>query len=259
MSRIRLENVNVHYPVLQDHYRSLRRAALRTITGGRMYQQDGVIKSVHALKNISLDFRDGDRVGLIGCNGAGKSTLLRTLGRFILPNDGKVYIDGHITSMFRTSSGMDMERTGYDNIFLMGRLLGMGHAEMEEHMNDIIEFSELGDFLRLPIRTYSAGMKVRLSIAIVTCVTPDILLMDEAIGAGDAHFLKKTTERAKKLYERASIIVMASHSKEIIRNLCNKAMWLDHGQIVMYGDTNEVMEAYINKTSHPDPEEKDAA
>ena len=257
MSRILLENVNVHYPVLQDHYRSIRRALLRKVSGGRMYGEDGHTNNVHALKNFNLELRDGDRVGLIGRNGAGKSTLLRTLGRFILPDSGKVSIEGNITSLFSVNGGMDIERSGFDNVFLMGRLLGMSRKEMEGHMQDIIDFSELGDFLSLPVRAYSDGMKVRLGVAVVTCVKPEILLLDEAIGATDAHFIEKTTKRAQQMYDHASIIVMASHSTEIITNLCNKALWIEHGSIVRFGGVGEVLGAYMDTTSQPDA--RDAA
>ena len=252
MSRIYLENVNVHYPVMQDHYRSIRRALLRKLSRGRVYGEDGHVNNVHALKNINIDLRDGDRVGLIGRNGAGKSTLLRTLGRFILPDNGKVLIEGNITSLFSVNGGMDVERSGYDNVFLMGRLLGMSRSEMEAHLPDIIEFSELGEFMSLPVRAYSDGMKVRLGVAVVTCVKPDILLLDEAIGAGDAHFIEKTTKRAQQLYDRASIIVMASHSTEILTNLCNKALWIEHGTIMKFGGVGEVLGAYMDTTSKSD-------
>jgi ABC-type polysaccharide/polyol phosphate transport system ATPase subunit len=252
MSRIYLENVNVHYPVMQDHYRSIRRAFLRKISRGRVYGEDGHTNNVHALKNINIDLRDGDRVGLIGRNGAGKSTLLRTLGRFILPDTGKVLIEGNITSLFSVNGGMDVERSGYDNVFLMGRLLGMSRSEMEENLPDIVEFSELGEFMSLPVRAYSDGMKVRLGVAVVTCVKPDILLLDEAIGATDAHFIEKTTRRAQQLYDRASIIVMASHSTEILTNLCNKALWIEHGSVVKFGGVGEVLGAYMDTTSQRD-------
>ncbi len=252
MSRILLENVNVHYPVVKDHYRSIRRAVLRKATKGRLYSEDSGTVAVHALKDISLDLRDGDRVGLVGRNGAGKSTMLRTLGRFILPDSGKVTVDGTITSLFSVNGGMDVERSGYDNVFLMGRLLGMHRSEMEAHLPDIIEFSELAESMALPVRAYSDGMRVRLGVAIVTCVKPDILLLDEAIGATDAHFIEKTTRRAQQLYDRASIIVMASHSAEILHNLCNKALWLDHGSIMKYGSVTEVMDAYLSTNSKKD-------
>jgi ABC-2 type transport system ATP-binding protein/lipopolysaccharide transport system ATP-binding protein len=247
MSSITLENVNVHYPVLNDHYLSIRRAFLRGVTGGRMYREDAVVKQVHALKDISFEAKDGDRIALIGSNGAGKSTLLKTIGGYILPDRGQLTVDGVITSLFSVNGGMDVERTGYDNIYLMGRLLGISKREMAGHLPDIESFSELGEFLKLPVRSYSDGMKVRLGVAVVTCVHPDILVLDEAIGAGDAHFIDKATRRAQKLYDRARIIIMASHSPEILQHLCNQAFWIEGGRIVKRGGVEEVHAAYLAK------------
>ncbi len=244
MSVIRLENVNVAYPVLEDHYKSIRRAALRLLSGGRMYQEDVQIKMVHALQDISLDFHEGDRVGLVGRNGAGKSTLLKTIGGFILPNSGTLEVSGRVTALFSVNGGMDMERSGIENVYFMGRMLGMPRAVMETHMEDIAEFSELGEFLDMPVRSYSDGMKVRLGFAIATCLQPEILVLDEAIGAGDAHFLQKAAERARKLYERARIIVMASHDHALLQKLCNKAVWIDRGKVVKTGASAEVIAAY---------------
>lgn len=246
MSGVYLENVNVHYPILEDHYKSIRRAALRFLTGGRLYKEDAQGHVVHALKDISLDIRDGDRVGLVGRNGAGKSTLLKTIGGFILPNSGVYEIKGSVTSLFTVNGGMDTERTGYDNIYLMGRFFGIRRRAMEKHIADIEDFSELGKFLDMPIRSYSDGMKVRLGIAVVTCVHPDILVLDEALGAGDAHFIEKTMTRVQKFYDRARIIVMASHDTTLLTRLCNKAVWMEKGAIIKTGNITEVLETYKN-------------
>jgi lipopolysaccharide transport system ATP-binding protein len=248
MSRIHLENVNVHYPVMSDHYMSIRRAALRLLSGGRLYKEDTKAHLVHALKDLTLEFKDGDRVGLIGRNGAGKSTLLKTLGRFILPDSGHIAVEGNVTSLFSVNGGMDIERTGIDNIYLMGRLLGMRRREMATYLSDIEDFSELGRFLAMPVRSYSEGMKVRLGVAVVTCIHPDILILDEAIGAGDAHFIEKATLRAQKFYDRANIIVMASHDPTLLSRLCNTAIWLDQGRIVKTGAVKDVLAAYTEAT-----------
>jgi ABC-type polysaccharide/polyol phosphate transport system ATPase subunit len=248
MSHIHFENVNVHYPIVGDHYMSIRRAFLRFVTGGRMYKQDGMSEVVHALKNISFEAKNGDRIALVGRNGAGKSTLLKTIGGYILPDSGVHEVEGSLTALFSVNGGMDVERTGYDNIYLMARLLGMSRREMDRHISDIEEFSELGEFLKMPVRSYSDGMKVRLGVAVVTCIKPDILVLDEAIGAGDAHFIDKATRRAQKLYERANIIVMASHDPKILENLCNKALWIDGGRIVMEGGVAEIIAAYLQAT-----------
>ena len=246
MARIVVDNINVRYPVMQDQYRSVRRAIIRTLSGGSLYQQDTRMEEVHALNGVSFTLENGDRLGLVGRNGAGKSTLLKTLGGFILPESGNLDIDGTTTSLFSVAGGMDDERSGYDNIFLCGRLLGISRAEMKKHLPDIEEFSELGEFLSVPVRAYSDGMKTRLGFAISTCITPDILLLDEAIGAGDAHFVEKASKRAQRLYDRSSIMVLASHMPSIISSLCNKVLWLDHGKVMKIGPVDEVMDAYMN-------------
>jgi len=252
MARIVLQNVHVRYPIIHDHYRSVRRLLMRAVTLGRLYQQDTGSHVVHAIRGLTLTIEKGDRVGLIGRNGAGKSTLLKTLGGFILPDEGTLQVEGDIMPLFSVAAGMDEERTGYDNIFLSGRLLGIPRAEMEKHVPDIEAFTELGDFLKLPVRAYSDGMKIRLGFAISTCITPDILLLDEAIGAGDAHFLEKASQRAEAMYDRASIMLLASHSPEIITRLCNKVLWLSHGRVVEFGPTAEVLAKYMQTTDDPD-------
>jgi ABC-type polysaccharide/polyol phosphate transport system ATPase subunit len=244
MSSIRLENVNVSYPVLQDHYKSICRALLRMVSGGTLYKAEMRIKEVHALKDIAFELRDGDRVGLVGHNGAGKSTLLRTIGGFIQPDRGDLVVQGKISSLFSVNGGLDIDQTGHDNIFRMGRLFGIHRKEMRAHVGEIEEFSELGHFLAMPVRAYSDGMKIRLGLAVATCLHPDILLLDETINAGDAHFLERAILRLQKLYERANIIVMASHSASIMQRLCNKAIWLDHGQVRQVGPVEEVLAAY---------------
>ena len=245
MSGIHLERVNVHYPLLEDHYKSFRRAALRFVTGGRVYAEDGQSRVIHALKDVSIDIRDGDRVALVGRNGAGKSTLLKTIGGFILPDGGVFHVDGKVTSLFTVNGGMDIERTGYDNIYLVGRLYGIPHRQMKKYVADIEDFSELDKFLDMPLRSYSDGMKLRLGIAVVTCVHPDILVLDEALGAGDAHFIEKTTQRVHQFYERARIMIMASHDPSILKRLCNRGVWLDKGVVVKTGGIDEVLDAYM--------------
>jgi ABC-2 type transport system ATP-binding protein/lipopolysaccharide transport system ATP-binding protein len=248
MSRITLNHVNVYYPVIGDHYLSLRRAILRLASGGRLYRQDRDTQHVHALKDISLTIEKGDRVGLIGRNGAGKSTLLKTLGGFILPENGRLAIEGEVTMLADTQGGMDPERTGHENIFLVGRLRGLPRKEMARHVKEIEEFSELGRFLGMPLRSYSDGMKVRLAIAIITCLQPDILVLDEGIGAGDAHFIEKAAHRIESLYMRANILVIASHDPSILKRLCNKVAWIDRGRILQMGAVDATIDAYLEST-----------
>ena len=244
MANVTLENVEVHYPVYGDRSNSLRRKLVNLTTGGKIYQDERKLSVVKALDNLSFTLNNGDRLGLIGSNGAGKSTLLKTLGHLYIPAAGKLSINGKVSALFDVCMGMDVERSGYHNIQYMGTLLGLTRKQIKAIVGDIEEFTELGDFLNMPVRTYSAGMKVRLGFAISTCIDPTILLLDEAIGAGDKHFIEKASARAKALYERAEILVLASHSTDVIRDFCNKALWMHQGRMIMMDDVEKVLHAY---------------
>lgn len=248
MALLELKNVYVDYPVYGDCEASLRRVLLKLTTRQRIYKSAG-LTVVRALTDINFSLHHGDRLGLIGENGAGKSTLLKTLGGFYAPASGNMKIEGHVSTLFDVCMGMDMERTGYDNIYFMGLLLGLSRQCIKNFIPDIEDFSELGEFLSMPMRTYSAGMRIRLGFALVTCLEPEILLLDEAIGAGDAHFLEKAAKRAKQLYDRASILVIASHDNNIIREFCNKALWLHKGRMVRYGEVESVLQDYENHSA----------
>lgn len=253
MARIALQNVDIHYPIYGDSNPLFRRAFISLVTGGKIYRDERKVAVVKALDNISFTLNQGDRLGLVGTNGAGKSTLLKTLGQLYKPTNGLLQIDGKVSALFDVCMGMEQERTGYHNIYYMGTLLGLSKAKIKSFIPDIEEFSGLGEFLNMPVRTYSAGMKVRLGFALCTCIDPTILLLDEAIGAGDKHFIEKAANRAKALYDRAEILVLASHSADVIKDFCNKALWLHHGKMVMMGEVNEVLDAYEN---HPELAEK---
>jgi ABC-2 type transport system ATP-binding protein/lipopolysaccharide transport system ATP-binding protein len=209
-----------------------------------MYKEDTKIDYVHALKGINLTLEDGDRLAIIGRNGAGKSTLLRVMAGFMIPTIGTIKTEGNITPLFSIATGMDIEMTGYQNIYYMGRLIGLSRSEMDKRIPDIEEFTELSEFLKLPVRSYSAGMRVRLAFAIATCIKPEILIMDEAIGAGDAHFVDKASARANSLYNSANIMVVASHAASLLKSLCNKAILMDHGKIIASGTLDEIQDVY---------------
>jgi ABC-type polysaccharide/polyol phosphate transport system ATPase subunit len=202
---------------------------------------------VDALTQISLHLQSGDRLGLIGHNGAGKSTLLRILAGIYEPSVGKVNINGSIGAMLDITLGMDPEATGYENIRIRGMILGLSKSEIEQIIPDIEEFTEMGSFLSMPVKTYSSGMTVRLAFAISTAIAPDILLMDEAIGAGDAHFMEKAQKRLENFVHQSEILVLASHSNAAIRQFCNKALWLEHGRVHMFDDVETVVSAYENR------------
>lgn len=189
------------------------------------------IVTVRAIDGLSLDICEGERVGLVGHNGSGKTTLLRVLAGIYRPTGGSVTIAGRVSALLDTSAGMDPEATGIENIHLRGRILGLTAPQIAQHIDDIAEFTELGDFLALPMKTYSAGMAARLSFAISTITHDDILLIDEGIGAGDASFQEKAQVRIAEMFERTSIVLLASHSEDLIQRFCTRRLRLEHGRL----------------------------
>jgi ABC-type polysaccharide/polyol phosphate transport system ATPase subunit len=186
----------------------------------------------------------GDRVGIIGHNGAGKSTMLRVLAGIYQPSQGLIRIDGRVSPLFNTSPGMDIDDTGYENIVTCGLMLGMTRAEIKRKLPEIEAFTELSDYLSLPARTYSSGMHVRLGFAIATAIDPEILLLDEGLGAGDARFAMRAAQRVEALIGRSSIMVLASHSDDLIRQMCNRTILLKRGRVVADGATEDVLDLY---------------
>jgi ABC-type polysaccharide/polyol phosphate transport system ATPase subunit len=243
-----LKNVSVSFPLYHSGARSLKKRLLFRGTGGQLATDANHRMVVEALRGVSLSLSAGDRVALVGRNGAGKTTLLRVMAGIYEPFAGLVTSRGRISPMFDISLGIDSEISGYDNIRLRGLILGLTTGEIEKLMPDIVEFTELGDYLDIPVRTYSSGMMTRLTFAVATCFSPEILLMDEWIMAGDAGFLAKAQHRVQSFVERANILVLASHSLEICRTWCNKAVWMERGEIRMQGDIETVLAAYTNET-----------
>jgi ABC-type polysaccharide/polyol phosphate transport system ATPase subunit len=243
---LEVDNLTLDIPVFNVS-RSFRTTLLSRVTGGRIEQNDKSKQvSIRALDNISFRLEAGDRLGLVGHNGAGKTTLLRVLARIYKPMIGRYQYKGKITSLFNMSVGLDLDDTGVDNIYTIGMHLGMTKSEIETKKDEIIEFSELGDFIYLPVRIYSAGMQMRLSFAIATAVEPDILLMDEGIGAGDANFAEKAKNRLTNFYDKTSVMVIASHSADLISQLCNKALLLEHGRQMKLGSVEEIFSQYYS-------------
>ncbi len=200
--------------------------------------------SVRALDDVSLTVNHGDQLGIVGHNGAGKSTMLRIFAGIYEPNQGTISVEGRISPLFSTSPGLDLDDTGYENIVTCGLLLGMSRDEIERKLPEIEAFSELSDYLALPARTYSTGMLVRLGFAVATAINPEILLLDEELGAVDARFAGRAAERVESLIDRSSIVVLASQSEELIRKICNRAVLLDHGRVIADGPTAEVLEIH---------------
>ena len=203
---------------------------------------------VTALDGISFEIKDGDRVGLVGHNGAGKTTLLRTIAGVYPPINGKVKIDGKISALFNQQLGIDMDESGIDNIRSVGLYLGLSPSEIESKIDNIVEFSELKEFVSLPVRTYSTGMLTRLSFSIATSFKPDILLIDEGIGSGDARFEERARARVKEFMNNSSIIVLASHSQAMVQQMCNKAMLLEHGKLVAFSDVDSIFKLYSERS-----------
>jgi ABC-2 type transport system ATP-binding protein/lipopolysaccharide transport system ATP-binding protein len=243
MPSIELHNVSVAFPIYSAGNRSLKKAMLSVTTGGRI-GNDARQVVIQALDQVSFSFNAGDRVALIGHNGAGKTTLLRVLAGIYEPRAGWISVEGRVTPVFDVNLGIDPERTGYDNIILRGLYLGLKKAEILDRRDSVAEFTELGPFLDLPVRTYSAGMLARLAFAMATCIEPDILLLDEGIGAGDAEFLEKANTRLDQFISKAGIVVLASHSVDLVRKLCTKGVLMEHGRLVQSGELDDVLRDY---------------
>jgi ABC-type polysaccharide/polyol phosphate transport system ATPase subunit len=197
--------------------------------------------NVVALDDVSLDYADGDRVAILGNNGAGKSTLLKTIASVYKPVSGRMDIRGSVSSMFNVRLGMDPLISGYENIFLRGLAMGLTKSDIQRKIEDIDKFSELGSYLAMPVRTYSQGMIMRLALAIATAVEPDILLLDEWVGAGDASFLEKTQHRMEALIGRSKILIFASHRLDLVKKFCNKAALLEHGKVIANGPSDQII------------------
>jgi ABC-2 type transport system ATP-binding protein len=247
MASIRLHQVSVSFPIYDAKSRSIKKRVIAAAGRGRIATGESNHVVIRALNGVSLNIEHGDRVGLIGRNGAGKTTLLRVMAGIYEPPSGAVEIEGRVAPLFDIGMGMDPESSGYENILLRGLLLGLRKAEIRAKFDEIAAFTELGEFLEMPLRTYSAGMFARLAFAISTSIDPEILLLDEGIGAGDDVFLEKAKQRLDALINRARILVLASHSDELVRKLCNRAVLMENGQVVATGSTDEVLERYHRK------------
>lgn len=243
MSSIEVAHAHLDYPLVGTGSRSLKTRLLGAATGGRISSGDA-IPVVNALRDISLSLREGDRLGLVGHNGAGKSSLLKVLAGIYRPTSGSVKVAGRVVSTLNISLGMEPEATGVENIVMRGLLLGMKRAEIDGKLDEIAAFTELGDYLDMPVRIYSAGMATRLAFATITAMDADILLMDEVIGTGDATFLDKAERRLNAFMNRSKILVLASHSDQVIRKFCNTALLLERGQVIATGSPDQVFSVY---------------
>lgn len=244
MANIELRHVTVEFPIYNVSSRMLKKRFLRLATGGSVFKDSSQRIVVRSLNNINLSINHGDRVGLIGHNGAGKSTMLRLLAQIYEPTFGQIKIDGHVSSMLDLIQWMEPEATGCENIYMRSIVLGLKKKEAKKRINEIAELTGLGDFLNMPVRTYSNGMLARLAFAISTSIMPEILLIDEVFGAGDTEFIKKAHERMVSLLNQSSIVIMASHSDDILRQFCNKGLVLDNGAIKYNGPIDDALKYY---------------
>jgi len=250
MAYLRLTNVDVDFPIYNTSRRLLNFNLPSSSAGGFMKRDRSNRVTVNALRGVTLTIESGTRLGLIGHNGAGKTTLLRVLAGIFHPTRGTIESEGNVSPMFDIQLGMEPDATGYENIKITGMLLGMSAREVENLVPEIEEFTELQNYLELPIRTYSAGMMMRLAFAIATAKkNAEILLLDEAIGAGDANFQEKAQTRFDKFQSQSNITVIASHSDGMIRSMCNQAALFEKGQILFVGAVDEALELYAASAS----------
>jgi ABC-type polysaccharide/polyol phosphate transport system ATPase subunit len=257
MAHLKLTDVHLRYPVYTtSRQRSILGFAANRASFGHIARDAGRIPFVDALNGVSLELNEGDRLALIGRNGSGKTSLLKVCSGLVMPDAGTATVQGSHASILNPMAGLDPEKTGLANVEMVGRLLGVSKKNRELLLQDVAEFTELGDFLTLPVRTYSAGMTVRLAFALATSVEREIIIVDEVIGAGDALFVEKAGRRVRALFERARILVLATHAGQIASQLCNKAIWLDGGRVIMAGEPDTVWDAYLNQRK---PHEVEAA
>ena len=243
MSLIKLEDVDLIF-----HTHRQKRIKDFLIPGSKRFNDFNQNGTVHAIKHFNLEINNKERVAIIGHNGAGKSTFLKMVSNIYPPTSGKMTVDGRISSLFEFATGFETEQTGWDNIYLRGLMLGESPESIRGKMKAIGEFSELGDFLNMPVKYYSSGMFIRLAFSVSTSINPDILLLDEALAAGDASFIDKANRRMHEMMDGANIMVLVTHSMDTARQLCNRCLWFERGEIVMDGTPDDVTKAYIEST-----------
>ncbi|MEZ5947468.1 MAG: ATP-binding cassette domain-containing protein [Hyphomonas sp.] len=247
MAHIDIRAASLDFRLYAPGEKSLRSAASHTLIGGRFSTDD---KTLRAIDNLSLSLKDGDRLAIVGPNGAGKSTLLRMMAGVYVPDTGTCVTEGDVGTMFDVYLGMEDDMTGVDFILSRGLFRGANLKTLHAKMPEIREFSGLGGFIDQPLLTYSAGMRVRLAFALATQFQPDILLLDEILGAGDAEFFDKATARIIEISGKAGITVFSTHWLELAERFCNRAIWMEHGSIRMEGDLDTVFDAYRKVRTH---------
>jgi ABC-type polysaccharide/polyol phosphate transport system ATPase subunit len=237
-SVIKVENVGMQFNLSQEKVDNLKEYVIKMLKRELLFQE------FWALRNISFEIEKGDRMGVIGLNGAGKSTLLKIISGVMKPTEGNLEINGKLVPLLELGAGFDSNYTGRENIYLNGAILGYTHEFLDEKYEEIVEFAEIREFMDVPIKNFSSGMRARLGFSIATVVEPEILVLDEVLSVGDAKFKEKSEARIMELFDEGITVLFVSHSIEQVKRLCNKAIWLEKGKIVMQGDAEEVCNKY---------------
>lgn len=235
---IKANHISVSYRMSHDKIRSIKEYLVALVKRKLSYEE------FRALNDVSFEIKKGEVVGIVGNNGAGKSTLLKVISGILRPTNGNVELAGNVVPMLELGSGFDFDLTGRENVFLNGAILGYSEAYLKSKYDEIVEFSELGEFIDIPVRNYSSGMVMRLAFSIASMVSPDILIVDEILAVGDAAFQEKSYARMMELMSHGTTVLLVSHNLDQIRGLCDRVIWLDHGNIVQIGDTQPVCDAY---------------
>ncbi len=244
--RVHLQEVSLCYRLAKQRIPSLKEYAIHWLRGALSYEK------LWALREVSLTVRQGETIGIVGRNGAGKSTLLKVISRVLKPTAGQAEVRGSLSPILELGTGFDHELTGLENIFLNALLLGRTRREIDARVEEIVEFSGLGDFIRTPIRNYSSGMLARLGFSVATAWVPEILILDEVLAVGDAAFTQKCEERIRQFHDAGTTVLMVSHSAKAVRDNCSRCVWLDAGRLRADGPTEEVLRLYAHAGTEPD-------
>ena len=235
---IEVKDVSMRFRMANDRINSIKEYAIARLSGKLKYTE------FEALKHVSFDVKRGEVIGLIGHNGAGKSTMLKVISGILKPTEGSVIVRGNVAPMLELGSGFDFDMTGRENIFLNGAILGYSEAFLKSKYDEIVAFSEIGQFIDVPLRNYSSGMIARLAFSVATVIVPEVLIVDEVLSVGDAAFQEKSRRRMMELMGGGTTVLFVSHSLDQIRGMCNRVVWLDHGEVKMFGETKQICEAY---------------
>ncbi len=242
---ISLSDVYIDFPVFNSASMSLKNRILHTASGGMLDKKHTGIVIVRSLQQINIQLKAGERLGIVGHNGSGKTTLLRVISGIYRPVHGTVRVNGNCISLININLGIDPEATGRENVKLRATMMGISPAQIREQMDEIIDFSGLGEFIEMPFRTYSSGMQLRLAFSVSSCISPQILVMDEWLSTGDKDFKARAEQRMNAIVSKTEILVLASHSCELLSRTCNRVIWLDHGKIIMDGPAEDVLAKYF--------------